>query len=637
MRTIEAPALRFDGNDDEERSDFVSPLESALLNLSAEGGSDALSPASKLLHPDGSSEHEDDNDDVPTKQESQWLSLIRKASDSVAGSSPFRRKEEDFSPLQDSREGRLSRRSSFGSYTSARSIHSDADSMSHGEDHARTPSQSRRGRKADELGSSTHSDRRTSLIRRSSSKKLLRSSVKAPKAKRVLEKLETYDKDFDFDSTAAPWTKMILLEELGTASSWTILLLPYIAFIISVLLDTRSILLVSSIGPLDASLSCVNNATGAVDVPVLPTPSESCSYNFAMRTGHGVLASGKNSYLFRTLHYKELMGNGTAFESGLIDKVPPLSTFLYGDARFTNLSTDVVALVAEGKVMVSAVLLQRIPAPSDEWIPVSVAKPEPLSMFCTPDTLHNELPSSASLWNCSSPRVVNVLFPLPGTGVLSGNALRVNVLYSLHNITLYSSDDDTIDATESDISDSKRVGTPTFVFSEAAGVQTILSHNNVSQPEDLISDLVMSSSYIIEHESQTYETIKILVRVSTLLVSFLFTLIWCWSLGGKGFFVGGSCCCWDILCCLSNRSDVEKLPLTGARRESMFLENVVEDCAASITVFSGCFLVSFISRNRLDVVGIAVDSVSRTQILACTSILSNDDTKSTSCVCFLSS
>jgi hypothetical protein len=73
-----------------------------------------------------------------------------------------------------------------------------------------------------------------------STRKQKSTSVVAPKVSAVLEKLKSHDRDSDFDSTGAPWMKVILLEELGTASSWTVLLLPYIAFIISILLDTHS-------------------------------------------------------------------------------------------------------------------------------------------------------------------------------------------------------------------------------------------------------------------------------------------------------------------------------------------------------------------------------------------------------------
>jgi hypothetical protein len=269
--------------------------------------------------------------------------------------------------------------------------------------------------------------------------------------------------------------------------------------------------------------------------------------------------------VFRTFHYKELMGNGTAFTSGPIENISPLSTFLHGDVHFQDLSTNVVSLVARGMVLVSAVILQR--SSVVEWTPVFVAKPEPLSMACKPSAAHGELlPSSSSLWNCSRPRIVDVVFPMPGTLVLSDGELQVNVLYSPYDpadlATKYSAED------SAPYKDSK--GRESFVYYESSGANAILSETNVSQPDSLVSHLVRSSWYVFEHESRSYATVRISARLLTLIFTFCFTVFWCWSLGCKGFFAGADCCSLEISCSPCNGRDEEMLPLTSERNEGTF-------------------------------------------------------------------
>ena len=546
----EEPALRFDGSANSQQSaDFFSPLESAMLHWSAKGEeSDAESGSS--IQAD-----EEEDEDVPTTEESRWISVLKKASGTLLESiSPTRN---DKALLKESENGRLSRSGSQASFLSARSRHSGEGEMSAGPS---TPTRCRSFK--DEPVSP--GEMKESLKRRTSTKKQKRAHivVVAPKISPVLEKLESCDRNSDFDSTAAPWTKMILLEELGTASSWTVLLLPYIAFIISILLDTRSSFMMKSIGPLNATSSCANGtALGPFDVPLFPAPSVSCFYPYSLKTGHGLLASGNSSYVFQTFHYEDLMSSGTAFTSGPIDNISPMSTFLIGDGCFDNVSTNVVALVARGMVLVSAVVLQRSPV---EWTPVFVAKPVPLSMACIPNTVKGEVPSFSSLWNCRSPRIVDVVFPMPGTLVLSDGELQVNVLYSPYDPAVLNS----MYSLGGSAPYKDKKGHESYVYYESSGANVIVSEKNVSHSESLVSHLVESSSYVIEHERRSYATVKISVRLLTLIVSFCFTVFWCWSLGCKGFFAGADCCCSRTSCWPRNESDEDIVLLTSRQKES---------------------------------------------------------------------
>jgi hypothetical protein len=234
------------------------------------------------------------------------------------------------------------------------------------------------------------------------------------------------------------------------------------------------------------------------------------------------------------------------------------------------------------------VILQRSPV---EWMPVFVAKPEPLSMACIPNTVHGQLPSSSSLWNCSRPRIVDVVFPMPGTLVLSDGELQVNVLYSLYDpavlATKYSAE------VSAPYKDTK--GHESFVYYESSGANAILSEKNLSQPDSLVSHLVRSSCYVIEHESRSYATMKISTRLLTLIVSFCFTVFWCWSLGCMGFFAGADCCCSWLSCSPCNGSDEDNVPLTGGRKESKLSRDIFQCPMIYCPAHNQCsFLVRFV-------------------------------------------
>ena len=537
----------------QQSSDFFSPLEAALLGLSGDDDSDVTG---------GSGAQTCDEEDAPTEQESTWASLMRKASGTLIGSSPAKRDVSNES--ENNEHGRHSRRGSHSSFLSARSIESlERRSTETTPTHSRQPSgepvtvsPSRQGISKTETG--------TSVRRRSSMRKQRRRSHAATPAivKRVnpvLEKLETFDRDSDFE---APWTKMILLEELGTASSWTILLLPYFAFIVSVFLDTRSAFMVTSVGPVNATAWC-NNATasGTYDVPINPAPLESCSYAYALQTGHGVLASGKNSFLLQTFHYKDLMKNGIAFSSGPIVGVSPMSTFLNGDAFFNDLSTDVVAVIAEGMVMTSTIVLQQLSEHAVDWAPVFVSKPERLSLACIPDVAKHEEATTKSRWKCTSPRIVDVQFQMPGTGVLNGGELQVYLLYSSYDSSSASAQE--FFHGSAPYKDAN--GTGSFVFDES-GTVAVSTHDTVSAENDILHRIVRSSVYTFEHESTRYSRVKIAVRLLALVVTFVFTLFWCWSLGSKGFFLG--CCCSGVSCWPRSRSE-DTLPLARRQKQGI--------------------------------------------------------------------
>lgn len=211
------------------------------------------------------------------------------------------------------------------------------------------------------------------------------------------------------DGTAIhPWTKLILLEELGTAWSWCVLLLPYAFMILAIFLDGY-MASQTNLGPLHGSTSCTDLVQGSVPTPFdasvkgyFPVPFRfvqsyksgssltvgatttshgACTYPFELREGVGLLSHGANESADSNLtwssssvkperttikdtRYRYLMSHGHAFTSGVIPSVPATAQSLRGSVQFNHLSSKAVALVARGSVLVSAIVFQR-PTPRD--------------------------------------------------------------------------------------------------------------------------------------------------------------------------------------------------------------------------------------------------------------------------------
>lgn len=239
-----------------------------------------------------------------------------------------------------------------------------------------------------------------------------------------------------------------------------------------------------------------------------------------------------------------------------------MSTFLNGDVFFHGISTDAVSVVANGMIMVSAVVLQQLSDHAADWAPVFVSRPDRLSFACIPNVSRYENPTTKSTWNCTSPRIVDVVFAMPGTGILNGGELQAYLLYSSYDSSSASAQEFFHGiAPYKDMN-----GTGSFVFDES-GSGTIQANNKVSNSDYLVSHVVRSSSYVFQHESMTYSRVKISVRLLTLSVTFAYTLFWCWSLGIRGFFRG---CCRSCRCCspAETRRSEDSTPLTRKRRKA---------------------------------------------------------------------
>ena len=146
-----------------------------------------------------------------------------------------------------------------------------------------------------------------------------RSKAEEEADRRILRTIEDNPKDsgltMNHKHAGTPWTRLIILEELGTSSSWIILLIPYIAFLLALALDSDTLLWNVISGPIEAKLLC--HSTHYIQ-------SEQCLED--KKVFDEALASD--------LDY----GADVVMSTGAITDVPVMSAFLYGDLLFEAMS-----------------------------------------------------------------------------------------------------------------------------------------------------------------------------------------------------------------------------------------------------------------------------------------------------------
>ena len=155
---------------------------------------------------------------------------------------------------------------------------------------------------------------------RSSKRKKRRSSVlqQTDKKNIVLEDIgaDAANSEFtlDFHSPGTPWTKVILLEDLGTASSWLVLLLPYFTFLLALALDSTSILQDVTLAPRSGRDPCLhgNGANVSSIFPLSPIPQEPCSYAYKIEEGKGMLSLVNRNNDIVDRRYEFFMASGIA-------------------------------------------------------------------------------------------------------------------------------------------------------------------------------------------------------------------------------------------------------------------------------------------------------------------------------------
>ena len=328
-----------------------------------------------------------------------------------------------------------------------------------------------------------------------------RSSQTKGGTKVVLTELASGDNEFTMDY------KYILLEDLGTASSWLVLLLPYVTFILALLLESSKSLKVTTMGPLAANTSCVfHMAWNESFHPARMVPCHASFRKGDWDLGHNPLWGGKSNTTLTP-------NSGVVFDSGHLSRIPVLSTEIFGDAEFQGLTSPTVALVSQGMVESSVIVLQQsIEQKSDQWMLMFSSRPKTLAMACQRSAADEDL------WDCKSPRIVNVVFSMPDSAVYAGGNLRVNVFFSLKT---------TLDSALTSKDDVQT----TTVYTKSKQESSELQTTGIRDPSSLLENLVASSSYTLEHMSDLAMGLDTGVRLGTFAVSFWFVIYWCYCMG----------------------------------------------------------------------------------------------------------
>lgn len=524
-------------------ADYISPLEAALLY-------GVVSPAS---YNDG----ERDDEDESEEDDSRGL-----LSPAPSGGSWWNRIVDTFSPTPSKvddggRSGIFTQVESSGddaSFKSARSRSSGgdgSDDIDHEAYHKTSqdpppslsvqfhPTTPARTPFRNSSSSQQFNTIQTPMSRRSSKRKKKRSvqasGLLGGRQQLVLEDIggsHAADSEFtlDYHSPGTPWTKVILLEELGTASSWLVLLLPYISFLIALALDSTSILQDVTLDARGGAMPCSVTTHETEIFPLAPIPPSSCSYPYRIQEGAGLLSyvDARNEVVDR--RYEFFMNSGEAVTSGPVKDVPTMSSFLYGDMTFAGLSSDAVSLVTKGYVLTSTAVFQRRfddddDASSEEntrqkanrndeqWFPVSISEPKRLDMVC-------KYYSKEANWNCTSPQTVDVLFSLPATAVLTGGDIRVDTIFSYYPLRPYDSWNRRL---------SNKDG------AESRTADEILSDADASDPRGILKELSRASALILRHQRPAYAETIVIVRLISLTISFCFLVYWIAKIGFTGF------------------------------------------------------------------------------------------------------
>ncbi|CAJ1959140.1 unnamed protein product [Cylindrotheca closterium] len=312
---------------------------------------------------------------------------------------------------------------------------------------------------------------------------------------RIMKDLAEGDNEFSMDY------KYILLEEMGTRSSWFILLLPYIAFCICLLLESSFLFHSRFTQMIDASDICSG-------YPATP-PETPC--HFLFHKGEETTRSFMENNITE----------GVGFESGIIATIPVIATYLYADALYEGLSTEAVSLVAHGQLEASVELYQEMPLSSDNgkhhWALLSVSEKKSVSMVCERATDNR--------WDCRTPRLANVVFSMPDTAVFGGGNVRLKILYSAktENELLETTGDKTAD--------------PLYVYTNDKSAFRSVSKIGIDKLH-LIEEIAASSGYSIEHVSDLAVNVDTGVRLITFAVTLAFFLYWLYNMGVKSLFGG---------------------------------------------------------------------------------------------------
>ena len=172
-------------------------------------------------------------------------------------------------------------------------------------------------------------------------------------------------------------------------------------------------------------------------------------------------------------------------------------------------------------VSVSALLFQRqddpIASGNDEerWGLVATSRPERLSMACHMEGTETSAPS----WMCNTPRIMEILFSMPGSAIMSGRDIRVNILFAQTK------------APEKYDPDSRR----SYVYTTDRLYEIIDSVQSFDiDPEDILADIVQTSKITFTHTNPVATMVDIGGRTIAIVATLGFTIFWLSKMGFKG-------------------------------------------------------------------------------------------------------
>jgi hypothetical protein len=150
--------------------------------------------------------------------------------------------------------------------------------------------------------------------------------------------------------------------------------------------------------------------------------------------------------------------------STTVSDIPVLSSFLRADATYSNVTQPVLNALVAGTVNFNLEVTSAA-----QKIYATAMKPLPIVCHSTP---------TSGLYDCSSPRLLDVLFAAPGSEVLASSTATISITYN--------------------------------------GTSTV--------SDEVLAELFGAASYDVEHESQTYDSFQSTSRAVCFAVAAAFTV-----------------------------------------------------------------------------------------------------------------
>lgn len=301
---------------------------------------------------------------------------------------------------------------------------------------------------------------------------------------RVLRKIVDNPKDSDLTidhrHAGTPWTRQLILEELGTASSWLILIVPYVAFFLAFLLNSSTKLWETHYTPLISHGICTED--NVKQIPLINQfPEQACVYQSKTNDGEQMLVLTSGSFT-----------------------IPVFSSFLQENIVYEMMTKQIASVLEREMIEYSTVVLQRPQEESpmeDDWQIILKTPSRKLQAICDQQNENFD----PSIWSCKSPAILDIHFHSMDSHFLTGGSVRIDTVFSLAS------------------------GNDSPVFNETIA-------NEKVDDDLLLEHLVQSMTINIVHPSERITELLANVRIICIVISSIFLFVWFWCIGGNSFF-----------------------------------------------------------------------------------------------------